>query len=263
MAGDGPRVELAERAARRGAEVATARFREAVAVESKGHKNDLVTAADAAAQEAVVETIEEERPGESIVGEENHRAGAVPETGPSWIVDPIDGTTNYARGMRMWATSVAAMVDGRPVAAATVQPAMGDAFVADETGVRRNGDPVAVSDSNDPETFLAAVNGWHPAADNRPYTDLIESAVDRFADVRRFGSMQSSLAAVAAGSLDAHLTKRTPEPWDSVAGAYMVEQAGGTVTDIDGNPWRYDSEGLVASNGRAHETVLAAVRATR
>jgi myo-inositol-1(or 4)-monophosphatase len=73
--------------------------------------------------------------------------------------------------------------------------------------------------------------------------------------------MQTALAFVASGELDAAITTRRPSPWDSIAGAHLIERAGGTVTDLDGEPWRHDGRGLVASNGAAHGEVLAAARA--
>jgi myo-inositol-1(or 4)-monophosphatase len=72
--------------------------------------------------------------------------------------------------------------------------------------------------------------------------------------------MQGVLALVASGSLDAAFMPATPHPWDAVAGAHLIRRAGGTVTDVHGDPWRHDSQGLVVSNGAAHEVVLEAVR---
>jgi myo-inositol-1(or 4)-monophosphatase len=84
-----------------------------------------------------------------------------------------------------------------------------------------------------------------------------------FGDLRRFGSAQVTLAKVAAGSLDAAASAQPrPNPWDTVAGVYMVERAGGTVTDVHGDPWDPGCDGLVASNGTAHDEVLAVVQST-
>jgi myo-inositol-1(or 4)-monophosphatase len=81
----------------------------------------------------------------------------------------------------------------------------------------------------------------------------------RFGDIRRVGSMQATLALVAAGPLEGAVATGTPHPWDSSAGAALVRRAGGTVTDLRGEPWTHDSVGLVASNGRAHDRLLEAV----
>jgi myo-inositol-1(or 4)-monophosphatase len=253
------RLRLAKRAASRGGAVAMDSFRRTVGVETKAHKNDLVSEADRAAQERVIETLgaESDAP---IVGEEDGAEGSVPATGPAWVVDPIDGTANYLRGIRTWTTSVAAVEDGRTVAAVSVAPAADDTYAAGAGGTRLNGERVAVSDRADAETFAAAVLGWGPHGERADYSRLASEIVERFGDMRRFGSMQTALAFVAAGSLDAAITTGRPNPWDSLAGVHLIREAGGRVTDLDGAAWRHDSDALVASNGRCHEDVLAAAR---
>jgi myo-inositol-1(or 4)-monophosphatase len=255
------RLAVADRAARAGGAVARATFREDLPVESKGEETDVVTQADRDAQRQVVATIRQAAPEDAIVGEEGDELKSVPEEGPCWVVDPIDGTHNYVRDLRVWATSVAAVVDGEAVAAVNALPALDDVYVADGDGTRRNGDPVAVSDRTDPETFSVAPMLWWPHDRREEYAVACREAVERFDDVRRFGSAQAVLSFVADGGLDAAFTNVRGDPWDTVAGVFMVEQAGGTVTDVHGDPWRHDSRGLVASNGEAHGEVLAAARA--
>lgn len=270
------RADLAARAARAGGEVALERFRSPLCVETKANKNDLVTAADTAAQDAVVECIRSVHPDEPIVGEEDEledpAGGAgteepngirsIPEEGPAWVIDPIDGTSNYVRGLRIWTTSVAATVDGEPVGVASLMPAMDESYTATRSESSRNGEAIEVSDREDPETFAVGVLGWGPTGDRRPYASLTCTVIDRFGDIRRLGSMQAALAFVASGQLDAAITTRRPSPWDSIAGAHLIGCAGGAVTDPEGRPWRHDSDALVASNGEAHEAVLAAARAS-
>ncbi|WP_336002765.1 inositol monophosphatase family protein [Halorientalis halophila] len=253
------RTSLATRAARAGGAVAGERFRTDLRVETKAHKNDLVSAADAAAQDRVVAILS----GESdapVVGEEDETPSTLPASGPAWVVDPIDGTANYLRGLRVWTTSVAAVDDGRPVAAATVMPAMDDEYLAGADGTRLNGERVTVSDRDDVETFAVAVLGWGPQGERDAYATLSEAVVRDCGDMRRFGSMQSALAFVASGGLDAAITTRRPNPWDSVAGVHLIREAGGTVTDLAGERWRPDSQGLVASNGAAHDRLVEIAR---
>jgi myo-inositol-1(or 4)-monophosphatase len=255
---------LARAAAESGGRTALERFRSDVAIQTKAHKNDLVSVADAAAQEQVVERLRQETSA-PILGEEDDQGTTVPESGPCWIVDPIDGTANFVRGLRRWTTSVAAVHDGEPTAAATVLPALGDTYVAGDGETRRNDAPVSVSHRTDVETFAVAVLGWGPHGRRSEYAALSRTVIERCGDMRRFGSMQASLAAVADDGLEAAVTTRRPNPWDSVGGVHLIRQAGGTVTDLSGDPWRYDSQGLVASNGRAHERLcdLAQDVATR
>ncbi|PSP69696.1 inositol monophosphatase [Halobacteriales archaeon QH_8_67_27] len=266
------RVAVAERAARAGGAVARQAFRGDLTVETKTDKNDLVTESDRDAQRQVVSTLHGEFPNDAIVGEEDavplgtpgdsvEILSEVPESGDVWVVDPIDGTTNFSRGMRTWATAVAAVVDRRIVAGAVYLPAVEDVYAAGtETGAR-NGNALAVSDRTDPETFVAAPIGRFDRGSGDDLGAVSTAIVDRLADVRRIGSMQATLAAVASGELDATFSTYFPYPWDSLAGIHLVRQAGGTVTGLDGEPWTFESDAVVASNGAAHEAVCEVARA--
>jgi myo-inositol-1(or 4)-monophosphatase len=253
------RATVAERAARAGGRVANDRFRSGIAVESKG-EDDVVTEADRAAQRTVIESIRESFPDDAVVGEEEDERKTVPDEGAAWVIDPIDGTHNYVRDIRVWGTAVAAVVDGEPVAAATVCPALGDVYTADGDGAYRNGDPMTVNDVADPRRAAVDPTLWweHDARDE--YANSCEAIVRRFADMRRFGAAQVVLPTVAAGGLEGTISNLKANPWDSVAGVFMIRQAGGRVTDLEGNRWRHDSKGIVASNGSLHDEVLAAAR---
>jgi len=254
------RAAVVESAARAGSRVAEEFYRTDIDVETKGGKTDVVTHADRDAQRRVIEVVRESFPEDAIVGEEEDELKEVPDSGAAWVIDPIDGTNNYVRDIPMWATSVAAVVDGEAVAAANIVPALGDAYVADDSGVRLNGETVSVSDSTDPETFAVAPTIWWEFADRDAYADVCRGVVENFGDMRRFGSAQVTLSMVAAGQLEATVTDVETNPWDTVAGVFMVRQAGGTVTDVHGDHWTPESEGLVASNGEAHDLVVDAAR---
>jgi len=263
MAEQSTRTSVAETAARAGGAVASQHFRTAHTVETKASKTDLVSAADVAAQAAVIDAIRAEYPDDPIVAEEGDGPTAVPDSGPVWLVDPIDGTANFVRGFRLWASCVAVMEDGDRLGAATVLPAMGDTYLAEAAAARRNDSPARVSTRTDPETFAVAVVGWggNPVGHRDEYIELSRAVIGRFGDLRRLGSMQAALAFLASGELDAVISNPAPAPWDSVAGATLIEAAGGTVTDAAGGPWRHNSRRLVASNGQAHEAVCDAVPA--
>jgi myo-inositol-1(or 4)-monophosphatase len=255
------RAETALRAARAGAAVAESGFRGNVEVELKGGKTDVVTEADRNAQRAVIDVVREDYPDDAVVGEEEDAPKAVPDEGRTWVVDPIDGTNNYVRGTRLWTTSVAAVLDGEPVAAANVAPALGDTYAADGDGPTRNGEPLSVSEGTDPEACTVSPTFWWAFDRRAEYADACREAVERFGDIRRIGSAQLTLSMVAAGELDGAFTNLYTNPWDTVAGVGLVRAAGGTVTDVHGDRWRHDSEGLVASNGHVHEELLAATQA--
>jgi myo-inositol-1(or 4)-monophosphatase len=267
---------MAERAARAGGAVARQAFRGDLQVETKADKMDPVTDIDRDAQRQVVATIREEFAGDAILAEEDalpvglggsaDEGGAdplvdvLPESGDAWIIDPIDGTTNFSRGLGLWTTSVAAVVDREPVGSATYVPVAGDIYTAGPDSASRDGTTLTVSEAADPETFVAGVVGRWLADGAGEFGALGAALVERLGDTRRFGSMQATLAYLADGGLDAVVGPMAHAPWDSVAGVHLVREAGGTVTDVHGDPWTVDSEGLVASNGRAHQPVLEAVQ---
>ena len=254
------RAECALRAAEAGGAVALGSFREEVAVETKGEKTDVVTQADRDAQREVAVTIREWFPDEPVVGEEDEERSSVPGSGPAWVVDPIDGTANFVRGIRQWTTSVAATVDGETVAGATVCPALGDTYRFDGERATRDGEELSVSDRTDPEEFTVVPTIWWPFDRRDEYAATCRGIVERFGDMRRYGSAQLELAHCAAGAVDAVVTNVRTNPWDTLVGVALVEAAGGVVTDVEGDPWHRDARGLVASNGRAHDAVLAAAR---
>jgi len=255
------RAALARRAAVAGGDVAKEFFRTGVAVETKAGKTDVVTEADRAAQREVEEIIREERPEEPIVGEEADALKSVPETGPAWIVDPIDGTNSYVRELTTWATAVGCVVDGEPVAACNYLPAMDDVYTADSEAAYRNGSEISVSSISDPERAAVVPTVWWPRERRDEYARACEAIVTRFADLRRPGSAQAALAMVAAGSVEGVITNVQTKPWDTIAGVHLVRQAGGNVTDLEGNRWHHDARGLVVSNGALHDELLEAAQA--
>ncbi|WP_434530767.1 inositol monophosphatase family protein [Haloarcula sp. NS06] len=265
------RAAVAERAARAGGVVAREQFRGDLSVESKANKNDLVTETDRDAQRQVVTTIRAEFPGDRFLCEEDlstlagpevdrdvEGVDSVPDSGSVWVIDPIDGTANYVRGMRLWGTSVSAVVDCESVASVTYLPSYGDLYAAGPESVTRDGTELSVSGRTDPETFAVAPVGWWDRDDRDEFGRLCSAVGDRFGDIRRLGSFQATLAHVADGALEGLVCTRSMAPWDTLAGVHMVRQAGGTVTDLNGEPWTHDSDSVVASNGEAHEAFVTA-----
>ncbi|WP_411963755.1 inositol monophosphatase family protein [Haloferax sp. YSMS24] len=256
----GARADRAQRAARDGGAVARRAFRTDITVETKGGKTDVVTAADREAQRRVVERIRGAFPDDAIVGEEEDELKSVPDEGASWVIDPIDGTNNFVRDIPVWATAVAAVLDGEPVAAANFLPAFEDLYAADDESAYRNGEQISVSQRDDPETCTVSPTFWWDYDERDEYAAATRAIVTRFGDMRRYGSMQVALSFLADGALDGVVTNKRANPWDSVAGVHLVRMAGGTVTDLDGNEWRHDSSALVASNGAIHDAVLESAR---
>jgi myo-inositol-1(or 4)-monophosphatase len=239
------------------------------AVETKSTPTDFVTEADHAAQARVLEVLGEAVPGEPVIGEEDgddpRLRKSVPEEGPAWIVDPIDGTTNYVRGMPTWGCAVACVVDRAPVASAVVEPEVGRRYVGDGTAARLDGTVVKTNDLTDPRESTVVPFYWWDHDERDAYSAGVDAALRQFDDIQRLGCAQAALAAVADGGLTGVFTDRRVASWDSVAGVHLVRLAGGRVTDVDGERWAVGAEGLVASNGSpaVHKALAECAAAAR
>jgi len=243
------RTTALDRAVEAGAERALDSFREHLAVETKEGPLDAVTTVDREVQAIVTERLGSEYD-DPLVGEEGDARKTVPETGPAWVVDPIDGTLNYVAGNRTWATSLALVMDGEPLAAINAFPALGDRVRAGKRGaVTRNGEPVTTSDRDSIEEFVVGTIFGYDRRGREALGDAASAIIDACGDLRRLGSAQVTLSMVATGELDAAVATVPLAPWDTVAGVHLVRRAGGRVTDLDGERWRHDADALVASNG--------------
>lgn len=256
------RLAVARAAAQTGAEVAMEGFRGEFTVESKGTAVDSVTEFDREVQRQITLLLREKEPDAVVVGEESlpdiETRTVVPETGDAWIIDPIDGTNNFVHGNRNWGVAVGAVTDEQPVAAVNVFPALGDTYAAANGTLTRNGETVSVNDRASPDEFtinpIFGVSRHH----RRKLAAYVDTIAEEFGDHRRFGSAQLALSAVASGELEAAISAVQLQPWDIVGGVHHVRRAGGTVTDAFGEPWTPTAEGLVASNGEIHDTLVDA-----
>lgn len=251
------RQTMATRAAREGAAVAADLFGTSLDVETKASATDYVTEADVGTQRRIVERIAEAYPDDAIVGEEGNRRDRLRAGETAWVIDPIDGTTNYVRGIPVWATSVAALENGETVAAANCLPAVDTEYRAGTDGTTVDDDPASVSDATDLETSVVAPTLRYGREHGDAYGRLLDRLSPAVGDVRRLGSAQATLSLVAGGGVDAAVGVVPAHPWDTVAGVHLIRQAGGTVTDLSGDAWTPRSEGLVASGGGIHDDLLA------
>jgi len=225
-------------------------------VRTKGH-NDLVTDVDVAAEAAIRAIIGEAFPDHAIVGEES---GGTLTDGPCWVVDPLDGTTNYAHGFPFFAVSIAWCIDRKPVLGVIHQATSGETFWALEgRGAFLNGQPIHVSAVPEPSGALVAT-GFAPdvGLDPRNTTEFL-AALKKVQAVRRPGSAALDLAAVACGRFDA-FWEYGLAPWDVAAGALLVTEAGGRVSAVDGGPFALEARTILASNGLLHETFRDVLR---
>lgn len=204
-----------------------AAFRTTMDVDSKRDFHDVVTAHDKASEEKIIEVILADVPDSTIVGEEGGRRG---NGRVEWHIDPIDGTSNFARGIAYWCVSIAAAVDGRVVAGVILNPTTGDLFSADSNGAWLGETPLASSGCPD-ERGATIVSSFPNAKDYGLFGDdasrFHAELVQHFLAVRSLGSGALNLAHVAAGWADATMGFET-NSWDIAAGAFILEQAGGT-----------------------------------
>jgi myo-inositol-1(or 4)-monophosphatase len=203
-------------------------------VQTKTTGTDMVTDMDRSAERYVVQALRDARPDDAIVGEEG--AALAGTTGVEWIIDPIDGTTNYLYGHPGFAVSVAAAVDGEVAAGTVVDPMHADVFSASRGGgARRNGTLIAVSDETRVEHALVATGfSYEPARRERQAGVLVE-LLPAIRDIRRMGAAAVDLCSVACGRVDAFYEKGLAL-WDYSAGALIAAEAGAIVGDLDGGP---------------------------
>jgi myo-inositol-1(or 4)-monophosphatase len=248
------RLAVVERIARDAGALLLSRFGTGVAVELKGEV-DLVTEMDRRSEELIVGRLAREFPGTTVLAEEGQRqadAGA-----GLWIVDPLDGTTNYAHGFPVFAVSIAFERNGVMELGVVHDPTRNECFTAVRGGgARRNGDRVAVSRRDDLGQSLLAT-GFPYDIRTSPRNNLAEFGLFalRARGVRRAGAAALDLAYVAAGRFDGFWEDKL-SPWDVAAGVLLVAEAGGTVTGYRGEPVNIRTGRLVASNGRIHAAML-------
>ena len=228
----------------------------------KGAVTNLVTEMDGRAEAMIVQALTTAFPDDGLLGEEgSERRG---RSGRRWIIDPLDGTTNYAHGLPIFSVGIGLEADGAVALGVVYDPTRDELFVAERGGgAWLNDTRLAVSAATTLDTSLL-VTGFPYNIRETGETNLPEYAIFavRARAVRRLGSALLDFAYVAAGRLDAYWELRL-SPWDVAAGSILVEEAGGRVTDLRGRPVDIDRPSIVASNGRIHDQVLAVLREVR
>lgn len=199
-------------------------------IDTKSTSTDMVTEMDRASEALLVSRLRELRPHDSIVAEEG--TDHIGDSGVVWIVDPLDGTTNYLYRYPGWNVSVGATIDGEPVAGAVVVPALREAFAgAVGLGATRNGRPLRIAPPAPLATSLVGTGfGYDPAA-RVAQAAALSTFLHRIRDVRRAGAAASDLCSVACGRLDAYY-EHSLEDWDRVAGTVIAREAGARVEVI-------------------------------
>ena len=245
---------MALRAARAGARVLIdgGLPRPGLAAEQKG-AGDYVTAWDRKSEAAILEVLAREAPGIAVLAEE--RGGS--RTGTMWAVDPLDGTTNFTRGFPVVAVSVGLLEDGLPLVGVVIAPFLGQEFAASKGhGATLNGERLPAVGAIDPSKAVVATGfPFRNKALMPRYRPVMEGALLRFEDLRRAGAAALDLAWTAARTLDGYFELNL-NPWDVAAGAAIVIETGGRVSDWSGGDDWVDSGNILAGSPAVHEVLL-------
>jgi myo-inositol-1(or 4)-monophosphatase len=254
-------AEVAIQIARDAGELLVTRFGARHDETAKGHAHNLVTEADQMSEALIDGALAARLPGHAVVAEE--RGGQV-GAGITWWVDPLDGTNNYAHGYPVFAVNLAASIGDQVLVGVTYDPIRDELFSAVQgQGAWLNGVRLTVSARDSLLEALVATGFPYDKATNRD-NNLAEftRVTPLVRGMRRSGSAALDLAYVAAGRLDAYWEHGT-RPWDVAAGVLLINEAGGTVTDLAGGAPRLDGGRFVASNGRIHAELLTVIGAAR
>jgi myo-inositol-1(or 4)-monophosphatase len=228
-------------------------------IASKSSVNDLVTEADHASEKAIIKIIQDKHPDHFILSEET---GSVhTDSNIKWIIDPIDGTINFANGIPICCVSIGVEQDGEMIMGAVFNPFMNELFFAEKgKGATLNEKPIKVSDKDNlltsclvtgfPYQYLDAANGP---------LEIFEKLIRKSIPVRRLGSAALDLCWTAAGRFDGFYEHKL-QAWDSAAGYLIVQEAGGIVTDLKGDKFNPYQPGIIASNGKIHDQLLALMK---
>jgi myo-inositol-1(or 4)-monophosphatase len=251
-------VRVAAEAARKAGKVLREGFERPTDVARKSPR-ELVTAQDRASEDVIVRAILDAFPHDAILAEEGaFREGS---SGRVWIVDPLDGTNNYAHGYPFFSVAIAVEEAGAPVAGVVYDPLRDEMFVAERGGgATLNGRPLRVTTTDSLADSLVAT-GFPYGRSERTENNLAN--LNRFIlavrGIRRAGSAELDLSYVACGRLDGYWELGL-RAWDVAAGGLIVREAGGVVTNFEGSGWDHRRGDVVASNGRIHAEMLSHIR---
>lgn len=226
------------------------------ALESKSGPTDLVTQADREAEEAIRGLLLARFPGHVVLGEESGQQG---ESGFRWIVDPLDGTVNYAHGFPFYAVSIGLEAQGEMVVGVVLDTAHDELFTAIKgQGAFLNGRPIQVSATGHLIKSLLATGFPYDVSKDPENLTYFQRALQKNLMVRRPGAAALDLAYVAAGRLEGFWEVKL-NPWDVAAGWLLVTEAGGQVSGLNGEAYALGSRYLVATNGKIHQQLLGVI----
>jgi myo-inositol-1(or 4)-monophosphatase len=256
-------LAFATRIAREAGAIQRASYEAVQRIDSKSQPNDLVTEVDRACEAYLVGEIERERPRDAILAEEG---GGTDHAGATyrWVIDPLDGTTNYAHGYPRFAVSIGVEREGAQVIGVVYDPLLDELYHALlGGGAQRNGRRISVSRETELRRALVSTGfAYDKAISEDDNTREFRAFLKQAREVRRDGSAALDLCYVAGGRFDAYWEFKL-SPWDVAAGTLLVTEAGGRVTDTQGGGAYRSGRAVLASNGALHGAMLEVLAATR
>lgn len=244
-------LHLAIQAAREAGRLLREGLANAHDIRYKEGEYNLVTEMDGLAERTIIEMIRAANPAHTFLAEESGADAA--ESHYRWIIDPLDGTVNYAHGVPIFCVSIALEVRGLVELGVIYNPMLDELFTAERgKGAFRNGAPIAVSPQTEFGKSLLVTGFPYNVKENPMHCiDHFINFVREGRPIRRLGSAALDLAYVACGRFDG-FWEVTLNPWDVAAGALILTEAGGMITKLDGAPWTIYEPSLLATNGKIH-----------
>lgn len=250
-------LQVAKEAASEAAEIIREydRKRSELNIQLKG-KNDLVTDADLASEQKIIEVIRNSFPDDEFLAEESEEQQHLPE-GRVWIIDPIDGTTNFAHGFPVYCVSIALWEGGAPKVGLVLEVKHGELYTAIAgEGAWLDGEPIQVSSLEDPEASLLGTGfPYDDFSLVKEYLDLFDYFMKHTHGVRRPGSAAYDLCTVACGRLDGFF-EYSLHAWDVAAAVLIITEAGGKVTDWEGGDQWLFGERIITANETIHRFIF-------
>ena len=243
--------------------VALQRFGGRLEITRKGEV-DLVTDVDLALSEQIASAIRGRFPKHTVVTEEGWQEDIARNAEHLWLVDPLDGTTNYVHGYPGFCVSVALVNEGQVLTGCVYDPLRDEVFFAERGhGASLNGRPLSVSSTDHLiRSLLSTGFPYERASLQESNVTYLGRVINRIQGVRRSGSLALDLAYVASGRLDGHWELYV-KPWDTAAGGLLIQEAGGRLTNLRGGAWTPFEGHIVASNGKIHEQLLSVLNEGR
>lgn len=253
-------LNFAIQTAREAGNVLLEKFGRITSITKKGDIN-LVTEADLASEALIIERIKSYQPRHAILAEESGEAVVIGgDTKWKWIIDPLDGTTNYAHGYPCFCVTIALEHDGEIVVGVTFDPTRNEMFAAEKGGgATLNSKPISVSAETKLSDSLIVTGFPYNFRDKPNFERAFTEFLLRSRGVRRDGSAAIDMAYVACGRFEGFWEEGL-HPWDVAAGKLLIEEAGGMISYYDGSEFSIYSPPICASNGGVHEQMLEVLR---